>query len=314
MKKTLTACISSIFLGYMLLIHVQLSAQQEPQLSLYYLNPLLYNPAYTGIKNIHNVTLNTRFQWLGIKGAPMTQFVSYHGSLKNKNLGVGLVIENDFTGARATQGAFLNLAYSIQLNKKYHRLSWGMNFGLHTMQTNFSSLDVNTEDQADPLRINTLLISPNAGLGVYYMADKFYAGFSVPRLLSRTNGLLSSTQFRVFDPVFFLMGGYVFTLNENWKLKLNSNVKFQANTPIQFETGLSVCWIDKLNTGISYRFHESLLFSIMYKVSKKFYTGYVFDIPINGLALNQWGSHEFSLSYEWGKNLNKRKASSCFEF
>jgi len=314
MKIFSTIWIGCIFAVCILFFQVPHFSQQEPQLSLYYLNPLLYNPAYAGIKKVHNATLNSRFQWVGLKGAPITQFASYHGTIKNSGLGFGLVLENDLTGARITQGAFLNVAYAIRINKKYHRLSLGLNMGIHTMQTNFSALEVNTEDQADPLRVNTLLISPNAGLGIYYLAHNFYAGFSVPRLLSRSNGLLSNTQFRIFDPVFLLMGGYVFTLNEDWKLKLNSNAKLQPHTPIQFELGTSVCWLEKINAGVAYRFHESLIGFCSYRITKKIFIGYAFDMPVHGLAWKQWGSHEVSLSYEWGKGLNKRKTNTCFEF
>lgn len=307
-----------IVLALWLLTSSMLFGQQQAQSTLYTLNPLLINPAYAGAKNVSNATINARFQWGGIKGAPMTQFASIQGPLKDKNLGMGLVIENDITGARAMQGVYAQAAYSFRLNKNFHRLSIGMNVGMDIIQTNFSNLAVNEADQSDPLRTNQLILSPNAGVGAYYFADKFYAGFSVPRLLSRTNGLASgnhsNNNAQIFDPLFYLTGGYVFTLHPNWALKANGLFKFQADAPVVFELGVSTIWLDKFYTGMTYRYHESIIFTTMYRVHKKFYVGYSFDMPVNGLALNQWGTHEISLSFEWGRHLNKRKSSSCFYF
>lgn len=291
--------------------------QQQAQTTLYTLNPILINPAYAGLKGYSNATLNARFQWVGIKGAPMTQFFSIHGQVKDKNLGMGLVIENDITGARLMQGVYAQMAYSFRLNKRYHRLSIGLNAGLDILQTNFADLQTNENDQADPLRANQSIISPNAGVGLYYYANKFYAGFSIPRLLSRTNGLALGSQSmhsQIFDPLFYLSGGYVFTLHRNWTLKTSALLKLQSDVPVVFDIGVSVIWMDKFYTGISYRYHESVIFTTMYRFHKRMYAGYSFDIPINGLALNQWGTHEISLSYQWGRELNKRKTSSCFYY
>jgi len=309
MKKIIT--LISIFLFF---LTTRMYSQQEAQLSLSNLNPLLINSAYTGAKNIHNLTLNTRLQWVGIEGSPVTQFLSYHGPLKNKNLGVGLVMENDITGARMMQSVFFNTSYSFRLNKKYHRLSFGLNGGFQISQTNFSNLRVNESDLSDPLRVNSVLVSPNVGVGVYYLADNFYAGFSIPRFLSRTNNMALNSDNTIFQPLILLSGGYVFTINPDWKVKVNNVTKIQENTPFQFDIGASVIWLNKVNAGVTYRYHESIIGNFMYKVNKKFYIGYAFDLPVNGLALNQWGSHEISISYEWGKSLNKRKPSSCFEF
>lgn len=289
-------------------------SQQLPQYSLVQLNPLLINPAYTGVKFMHNFSINSRFQWLGFKGAPITQNIAYHGPIKKTNFAIGMIIENDITGARISQNFTANFAYSVQVNSKYHRLSFGLCLSGNYSRTDFSSLDVNQEDHADPLRVNSFLFSPNVGMGMYYLADNFFAGFSIPRFLSNTNGLLSHPQFKVFDPVFCMNGGYIFELNSNWKLKINSLLRLQIHTPVQVGAGLTFCWLDKLNIGVAYRMHESIVSSIVYRVSPKFYFGYAFDFPINGLVLNQWGSHEFNLSFEWGRSLKKRKASSCFEF
>ena len=65
-------------------IHV--NAQQDAQSSLYFFNPLNYNPAYAGSRGSLNFTAINRAQWVGWEGAPRTQFLSIHAPIIKKHL------------------------------------------------------------------------------------------------------------------------------------------------------------------------------------------------------------------------------------
>ena len=78
-----------------ILITTTTYSQQDEQSSMYMFNPLQFNPAYAGSRGALTGTAVMRAQWVGVKGAPMTQFVSLHGPMAYNPLGFGLHISND---------------------------------------------------------------------------------------------------------------------------------------------------------------------------------------------------------------------------
>jgi type IX secretion system PorP/SprF family membrane protein len=58
------------------IVSLNANAQQDAQSSLYFFNPLNYNPAYAGSRGSLNFTGVHRSQWVGWDGAPTTQFLS----------------------------------------------------------------------------------------------------------------------------------------------------------------------------------------------------------------------------------------------
>ena len=59
-------------------------AQQEPLFTQYYVNDMAINPAISGSKTYNPLTIQTRQQWLGFEGAPLSTNISYHGALNDR--------------------------------------------------------------------------------------------------------------------------------------------------------------------------------------------------------------------------------------
>jgi len=66
-------------------------AQQDPLYAQYLFNPLLINPAYSGLNNNFNGTVGYRTQWMGLEGQPQTMNVSLHSSFVQNKVGAGLI-------------------------------------------------------------------------------------------------------------------------------------------------------------------------------------------------------------------------------
>src|ERR1035437_3576786 len=81
-----------------------LFSQQEPQYTLYMLNPFLTNPALAGTNNYYQIRTNHRFQWTGLKDAPITNSISAYGPHSTKSMGYGGTIYNDITGPTSRTG------------------------------------------------------------------------------------------------------------------------------------------------------------------------------------------------------------------
>jgi type IX secretion system PorP/SprF family membrane protein len=62
-------------------------AQQDPLYSQYVLNPLLINPAYSGMTKDLNASVTFRRQWVGFDGSPTTANANAHMALGKNRMG-----------------------------------------------------------------------------------------------------------------------------------------------------------------------------------------------------------------------------------
>ncbi|MEQ8576076.1 MAG: type IX secretion system membrane protein PorP/SprF, partial [Fulvivirga sp.] len=79
----------SIFLLALLFLTTALFAQQDPLYGQYLFNPLLINPAYSGLNNNFSAMVGYRTQWTGFEGHPETFYVSGNASVLENKCGVG---------------------------------------------------------------------------------------------------------------------------------------------------------------------------------------------------------------------------------
>lgn len=278
-------------------------SQQDPQTSTYFFNPLAFNPAYAGSRGCINATLLGRFQWVGINGAPNTQFLSVNLPFRHQSIGVGLHLINDKIGSRTSQSIYADFAFAIRLNKNEDRLSFGLTGGVDINQFNFNGLVVT--DPADLNYVNAYSgANPNFGLGVYYYGKRHYIGFSIPRLLSMSlsNSSLSTA---ATSRHYYFAAGYVFKINSVIDFKPSVLLKITENAPITLDINASFFLFERFWVGGMYRFHESAGMNLAYIVKDFMMIGYAFDYPFNDLRTNNsitnFGSHEVVLSFDFMK-------------
>ena len=198
-------------------------AKQEAQASMYMFNPIQFNPAYAGSRGALNATLVNRAQWVGVSGAPVTQFLSIHTPIARKAFGVGGHLSNDIIGAKVNTSLFADFAYSQSLGKK-RRLNIGMSAGLDMYNFNFTEEKLNPTDKGDAYVNPHSQLAFNTGLGVYFHAKNYYAGISIPRLMKTAWDSVDLTVQH-----FFIAGGYVYRINTVTDLKVSTLVKVVKN-------------------------------------------------------------------------------------
>jgi type IX secretion system PorP/SprF family membrane protein len=281
----------SLFIG----LFGTIRAQQDPQASMYFFNPLQFNAAYAGSRDALTVTAVSRAQWLGWDGAPKTQFLSVHAPVLKKKIALGANLNYDKVGARSGLDAMFHFAYRMQLNKRNLTLSFGASAGLQQFQYNFSGLNVTDLNDLNFQQSNSITNS-NFGLGVYLYNRKFYAGASIPRLLNRS--FESNTGNAFYQRHLNVVAGYVYEYNSVVALKPSLLFKYTANSPASLDINLSAQFFHQFWIGALYRVHDAVGFNASY-IFKDFCTiGYAYDFPINGKIYNQWGSHEVVLSLD----------------
>jgi len=299
--------------------------QNEVTYSQYMFNNLLVNPAYAGYKEDINVNLIARNQWVGIKGAPVTQSLIADGAFfNNKNVGLGLSILNDKVGIQGQTSMMANYAYRLPVGEE-GRLSFGI--GVGAVQFSLNSEKAIIGDPTDATFSGTQnYLSPDAKLGVHYSNDKFYAGLSANNLLTTAlNKNNQSARFVILPPVhIFLTVGAILDVNEDVKLKPSLMLRDDPNNMGNFDINASFLFKDVLWIGGSYRVgvdmwkktnnlngtfqQNSLVGLVEVFVAKQFRIGYAYDYSLSDLNSYSSGSHELSLGFIIGNKNYKNSA------
>jgi type IX secretion system PorP/SprF family membrane protein len=274
--------------------------QQDAQTSMYFFNPLQFNPGYAGSRGTFNVTGVTRAQWVGWDGAPNTQFLSFHGPVLRQNIGLGGNIAYDKIGSRSALNAMANFAYHMRLNEDNLRLSLGLSGGIQQYGYDFTGLIVN--DPTDANYLNSFReTKANFGFGAYLYDKNFYAGLSIPRLIKRS--IDNNTGNSYLQRHIYVTGGYVASLSSTFQLKPSVLVKYTGSGPIIADLNLSAHLFNRFWIGGLYRTTDCAGVNFAYQIKEWCMAGYSFDFPLNGKFLNQWGTHEIVISFDLrGKN------------
>lgn len=276
----------------MLLLALDLRAQQEPIFTHYLHSPVSINPAIAGTSDALNIDFLSRLQWLGIKGAPQTFGLSADTPYNLKKIGIGLSLMND--NAWPVNNTHLSgcYAYKLRLRDKL-TLSMGIKLGLTFLYIPLTSLE--TGDPTDPMfASNEKKLYPNLGFGLYLYAPEFFVGFSMPRLLQRTfdkryNKNLSSPT--------YLMAGYNLNMTDQWMFSPSILAGAMIGLPVTCDVTLRFSYTSKFFFGAHYRIGDAIGLFFDMRVTKDMSVGYAFDFSINKFSAINSTSHELMLSY-----------------
>ncbi len=285
----------------------KVEAQQDAQYTQYMYNTISVNPAYAGSREAISITGLYRNQWVGIDGAPVTQTLNVHSPIGESNkIGLGLSIVNDKIGP--TQETYFDIDFSYTINTSATgKLAFGVKAGGHLLDVNFQ--DLNQYTNTDIL-LNTNVdnkFSPNVGVGIYYHTEKLYLGVSAPNLLEtqhfdESGGDNSSAlSFLAEERInFYLIGGYVFDINESLKLKPAVLFKGVSGAPLQADISANFLFKDKFTLGAAYRWSAALSVLTGFQVSDEIMLGFAYDWETTALGNTEFnaGSFEFFLRYE----------------
>ncbi|MEQ9442578.1 MAG: type IX secretion system membrane protein PorP/SprF [Cyclobacteriaceae bacterium] len=268
--------------------------QQSAVYSQYVFNRLVINPAYAGSQDQLSITTLHRRQWDNFEGAPTTNTLVAHKSVKNKNIGVGLLASSERIGVHADQRLYLMYSYKIKL--VHGTLSMGLQGGFSRIQSDFSELNLKSEDILVSGFRNSF--NPNFGTGLYYSNNTFFAGLSIPYLLN--NQLNNGVELEAMGKekrYYFLTVGQVFTLSPQVKVLPSALVRVQEGNASSVDVGANLIFDDVLTVGASYRSEDALVSIVKLEVSQNISVGYSYDHTLSDIGQYSNGSHEFMLGY-----------------
>ncbi len=294
---------------------VELKSQQDPQFTHYMYNTVNVNPAYAGTRDVFNINLLHRSQWVGLDGAPTSQTLSFNTPLRNKKMGVGLSVVNDRIGPINQTFIYADYSYTVKLTEKM-KLSFGMKAGINWFQPKISSLS--TVQGNDPSFIEasaTNTIKPNIGAGIYLHHDNWYVGVSSPRLVEnkfKLGSISNDTASLKENRHTFFIAGCIIPVTKDLKLKPTVMVKTVVNSPISIDATLEALIYNKFSLGAGVRVNDSFYAMLGYQFSTQFKASFAYDYTTTRLQNINNGTIEIMLNYDFFFNNDKLRSPRYF--
>lgn len=285
--------------------------QQDPQYTQYMYNHSIINPAYAGTLEGLNIFGHYRTQWVGLEGAPKTATLSLTTPLGESGLGLGVNFVNDRIGVMDDNTLSVALSYSVDLNYDY-KLAFGLNGSFSLLDVNYSKLHI--YNPSDPISQNDIKneFSANVGAGIFLYSDRAYVGLSAPGILNRyryNDNLASAMKERT---TFYLTGGYVFDLSQDWKFKPAAMIKAVSGSPLQVDVSANFLYADRFTFGAAYRWDAAVSGLVGFQITDGIMIGYSYDADTMKLANYNSGSHEIFLRFTLTKNTKRLNAPRFF--
>jgi type IX secretion system PorP/SprF family membrane protein len=279
-----------------------------PVYSQYLQNGLIINPAYSGTRGALSGCLSYRMQWMGTKGAPVTQTLSLHAPLDDERIGVGFIAQFMQYGFTRTASIFGSYAYHMKMLDG--KLSLGLKAGADISGTVYPDERFLT-NPGDPVFVNDKpYVLPNFGTGVYFNNDKYFGGLSIPEILSyRKTGSGSVQPYHQFSKYdIILSGGGLFYISDFFKFKPSVliNYSFEDTKKLtQLDINANLIMADLVWAGISYRISEQVLVAILQiQPTTQLMIGFSYDYPAGRMNSYSKGSTEFTIRYEFGQRIS----------
>jgi len=314
-----------------LLLSLLAKGQYRPQHSLYLLNNYLINPAITGIESYGDLKAGYRSQWTGLKGAPITYYLSYHMPLQKSSLrtykpnptkrsgkvresvevmqsntqlkrhhGVGGSVMADRTGSFQRTEVNASYAYHLPLTRQI-TASLGASLGLIQYGLDYNKIILANPN--DPFLANGLerQYQTSLNLGFWLYSSKFYFGGSAAQLLKEDVLYVDAENGNVRNAGaanFFVTGGYRFKTDLMWDFIPSILVKRLEDSPVTFDAAIKTIYNRCVWAGGVYRNNEAIVVFAGGAINSNLDFTYSFDYGFSRSQLDRYssGSHEVVLS------------------
>lgn len=280
-------------LTILLLVSVfALNAQQDPLITIYQFNQLMFNPAYAGMHTNMSASLHTRAQWVGIEGSPVTNILSGHTAMYKNKVGAGAWLSYDQFGLYRNSEFFSAYSYKIKFDD--WQLSMGLQAGFSSYRTDFSKLNMEFDD--DPVLLGAIdqITKPNFGTGFILSRERVFIGISIPKLINAKLREEAASLLRARRH-FYASGGVVLVPSTFIKMKLASMLRIAEEQPASLDFSATLIIGEAIWAGLHTRNLNAVGMHAQLEISQTIRAGYAFELATNNLIHNNLGSHEIML-------------------
>jgi type IX secretion system PorP/SprF family membrane protein len=276
--------------------------QQDPQFSHNMFNHLAVNPGFAGSQGMLSAGMINRQQWMGFEGNPKTTIFSVHTPVKPFGIpsGVGLTFMDDRLGFEKNMSFNLSYAYRLELGKG--KLGIGLNIGLLSRALNgkwvIPDSDNHIPASQDPSIPDEQVTSTtfDMGLGLFYSADKLYAGFSTTHLLEPTVDFGSGALMHM-QRHYYATAGYLLKLS-NPVFELQPSIFAKSDgASFQMDVNMLLLYNKRFWGGVSYRLGDAVAVMAGTELPNGLRVGISYDFTTSAIGAYSNGTVEFMLGY-----------------
>ena len=285
-----------IIISILILSFISVKSQQSIMFSQYFTNDVIYNPAISGSKSYNQFTVQSRQQWLGFEGAPLSANVSLHGALNNRSA-MGGYVEHDRTNPSNQTNLQINYAYHVPLNANGANISFGIAAKAMYYYLDFEPGDLPPGwDPAFNASSYEKFLG-DASSGVYIYNEDMYVGYSVINMLQSSFNKEAGEGFstNMEERLYYGMAGYKIRLDRDWSLEPSVLIRHRDGANPEYNFTTRVFYMDQIWTGLSLRSNSSLAFCVGTN-SDKVQFAYSFDHYFGEISQYQLGTHEVTMS------------------
>jgi len=278
-------------------LHIsQVSAQQDPQYSQFWMTRMAFNPGFAGANGAWCGTLLYRNQWTGFGGEPKTFLFTLDAPFYVLHGGVGLVVSNDQIGYTTNRSFGLSYAYRTQIGNG--RLGIGVSANYYQQAIDGSKFIANQMDDPSIPFSDVSGGTFDLGLGAYYNTDKLYVGISSQHLQEGTITLPTTTQTTktTLARHYYLNAGYTVNLTPSLDLKPAVLVKTDAAST-QADINANVVYDNRFWGGLSYRLQDAIILNLGLEVITDLKVGLSYDMTTSDVKTYSDGTFEIGINY-----------------
>jgi type IX secretion system PorP/SprF family membrane protein len=291
MKKIITLVIL-IGIGFV----QKVSAQQDPNFTLYNFNFNIINPATVGSNDIQAISIGYRSQWIGLSDAPNTQVFNFTKPLK-RGLGLGVSIVRDQVFVLQETDITVDISYKLKLSDT-HDLYFGIKTGGSFVDIDFAK----TGAVNDPLFTeNQNFFNAQFGAGLYMAHKNYYISISTPNFL---NGKRYVKQGNIpsaaVDNLHVYSGaGYHFEVSEMVRITTAIMHRATQGAPSSTDINATITY-NKIQAGINHRVNEMYSVFTLFDIADNVRFGAAYDFIASEInQVNDNGSLELLLRYQF---------------
>ncbi len=299
-----------LLLTFCAVFEQQTSAQDYPTLLQYVTNMQTINPAYVGIWDKSVLLLSTRTNWVGINGAPVTQYINYSTPVKEQKSGLGISLQRVVIGQE--KKIFLTGDYSYRLRMDMtHYLQLGFRAGIVNYDNNLKNYQPYPDYIPDPnivldVKMHNMTVF---GIGAVYFSENYYLSLSIPQIIGNTfkvnqTNFMSSSDYKTL----YISTGYIFGTPGRVRIRPNLMLAGAKGQPVYGDVGGIVYLPPVLQFGLNIRSTGLVCIFSQYQLSDRLKIGYAIDYSVTSdIRRFQLGTHEIFVGYDF--NVYKRKST-----
>lgn len=291
------------------------NAQQIVDFSMFRENQFLFNPALAGSEQAAVAQVNVRKQFTNINSSPFSANLSFHTYIKNKNIGLGGYLFNDFTGPTSYTGLNFSFAYHIIFSEyrrgvsEYKALSFGLSSSLVQLRLNGSKIKLDQPMDDAIFRNRGSQFFPDASFGVHYKSRRVMASLAIPQLLhldvpiSGQNG--EKNRLKKMQHYFAMVGYRFYTKSDEFRnnafyIEPALNAHYVIGAPPQVVSTIRFAMEDLFFVGAGYRSLATVVFEGGFTIGKQFSIFYSYDHGAGKAVRQDIGqTHEMGLRFKF---------------